>query len=78
MPIQKPAEITSLGNDSIPVMNEIISHICNKASTIKYTSKLPVITNVAEGEIVVYDNGSGTKRLYFVTGKKNLGYINLT
>ena len=78
MPIHRPAEITSLGNESVPVINSIISHICDKATSIKYTSILPTITTVAEGEIVVYDNNAGTKRIYFVTGKKNIGYINLT
>ena len=49
-----------------------------KAISVKHTSVLPTSSTVAEGELVIYDDDAGTKRLYVITGKKNLGYVTLT
>lgn len=78
MPINKPGEMTSMEDNQLPILNGIINEICTKAMSVKYSSVVPTATTVAEGEIVIYDNDAGTKRLYVVTNKKNLGYVNLT
>ena len=78
MAIDKPAEVTSMDDSQLNVLNEIIGAICSKAAGVSHTSTVPTVNSVPEGHLVIYDNGSGTKRLYVVTGKKNLGYITLT
>lgn len=50
----------------------------NKLANIMRTSILPTVKTIAEDHLVIYDDGNGVKRLYMVTAKKNLGYINLT
>jgi len=76
--IDKPNEIVSFEEHQIPALNSMLDAIFNKALSIKSSSVLPTEDTVAEGEIVVYDDGAGTKRLYIKTAKKNLGYVNLT
>ena len=76
--INRPAEMTALNDKQLPVFNEIINTICQKALAVKYSNVLPTAETVAEGQMVIYDDGAGTKRLYMITGKKNLGYLNLT
>lgn len=78
MPINKPCEMTSMGDNQLPVLNGILDEICSKALSVKHSSVLPTVLTVAEGELVIYDDGASTKRIYVVTGKKNLGYLNLT
>lgn len=65
-------------DEAVPALNAIISAIRRNAPAVKHTSVEPSTDNVGEGQLVIYDNGSGTKRIYVVTGKKNLGYITLT
>jgi len=72
MTIEKPAEVTNFDESNIPILMEIIRHICNSAATIRYTDIEPTATNVAEGEIVVYDTGEGTTGVFLITGKGNL------
>lgn len=50
----------------------------NKIANIMRTSILPTAKTVPEDHLVIYDDGNGTKRLYMVTAKRNLGYITLT
>lgn len=76
--IDKRAEITAMDNSQINVLNNELDSIRTQAMSVKHTSILPTVQSVAEGQIVIYDDGAGTKRLYVVTAKKNLGYINLT
>lgn len=78
MGIDKTASITSMENSQLPTLNSILDNIQTQALSSKNTSVLPTIKTVPEGQIVIYDDGAGTKRLYVVTAKKNLGYINLT
>lgn len=76
--IEKPTEVTSLDPAALPQLNEIISTICSKAAGVQFTSTVPTANTVSEGVLVIHDDGAGTKRLYVITGKKNLGYIDLT
>lgn len=76
--IDKTSDMTSLDESQLPILNSILDGIRIKALSVKVTSTLPTTGTVAEGQLVIYDNDAGTKRLYVVTGKKNLGYVNLT
>lgn len=74
--IDKPIDITDSKN--VAAINEVIAAICNGAAGVQHTATLPTIKTVGEGKFVIYDDDNGTKRIYVVTGKKNLGYITLT
>jgi len=76
--IDKTADLTSMENNQLPVLRNILDSIRVQALSVKYTSTLPTVNSVAEGQIVVYDDGAGTMRLYVVTKEKNLGYVNLS
>ena len=76
--IDKTADLTSMENNQLPVLRSILDSIRVQALSVKYTSTLPTVNSVAEGQIVVYDDGAGTMRLYVVTKEKNLGYVNLS
>lgn len=76
--IDKTADMTSMEDSQLPILNSILDGIRIQAMTVKNTSKLPTIDSVSEGQVVIYDDGAGTKRIYVVTAKKNLGYITLT
>ena len=76
--IDKTSEMTSLDNSQLPALNSILDGIRIQALSVKHTSKQPTVETVSEGQIVIYDDGAGTKKLYVVTGKGNLGYVSLT
>ena len=82
--IDKNANMTSMENTQLPVLNSIIDGIRTQALSVKHTSILPTASTVSEGQVVIYDSAAvagvddGTKRIYVITAKKNLGYINLT
>lgn len=63
----KPAEI-----------QKAFEHIHSQAIKITMADDEPTADTVPAGVVVVYDNGSGTKRLYVRTGKNNIGYVTLT
>lgn len=73
-----------IDNNSIPQENDwttLLSSIRNinkEAMGIIATSTEPTEKTVPPGKMVVYDDGAGTKRIYFRTGKDNVGYIALT
>ena len=61
-----------------PILRNILTGIAQDAAGFQYTSVIPTASKVPNGKIVVFDDGAGDKRLYFKTGKNNLGYIALT
>jgi hypothetical protein len=76
--IDKTADVTSMDKEQVPILNNILDSIREQALSVKHTAVEPTKNTVREGQLVIYDNGAGTKRLYVVTNKKNLGYVNLT
>ena len=76
--IDKRAEITSMDDSQVNVLNNELDSIRSQALSVKHTSILPTVKTVSEGQIVIYDDGAGIKRLYVVTAKKNLGYVTLS
>lgn len=61
-----------------PHLEKILSDIHNKATGVLYTDTVPTAATTPQGKMVIYDDGAGTKRIYYKTGKDNLGYITLT
>ena len=76
--LEKTGSMTSMDNSQTNTLNSIIENIQSQALSIKHTNTLPTVKTVSEGQLVVYDDDAGTKRLYVVTQKKNLGYVTLT
>ena len=78
MTIDKNASMTSMENSQVNTLNSILDNLHARALSFKSTSILPTATTVQEGELVVYDDGAGTKRLYVISAKGNLGFVALT
>ncbi len=64
--------------NDVPIMNKILDNLHREGVGTLYTDTVPTASTTPPGKLVIYDNGSGTKRVYFKTGKDNLGYIALT
>jgi uncharacterized protein with von Willebrand factor type A (vWA) domain len=60
-----------------PHLENILRHIHDQSTGIVYTDTEPTADTTPNGKMVIYDDGT-TKRIYYKTGKGNLGYINLT
>ncbi len=71
-------QITTMGEDSLPTLRKILDDIRRVAAQVRLTATLPTANTVQQGEIVIYDDGAGTKRLYTKTGKGNLSWVALT
>lgn len=76
--LERRQSMVSMENTQTNTLNGILENIQSEAMSIKHTDVLPTNKTVSEGQLVVYDDGAGTKRLYVITQKKNLGYITLT
>jgi hypothetical protein len=76
--INKPGDVTKFDDSQVPILNAALDELFNNASGVKYTDTVPTASSVGQNEVVVYDDGAGTKRIYMITGKGNLGYITLT
>lgn len=55
-----------------------LDHITKEAVGVSFTKTAPTSKEVPSGKVVVYDNGSGTVRIYVRTSEGNVGYANLT
>ena len=78
MSIDNTENLTSMESTQLPMLNKILDGIRTQAMSVKISSVLPTAKTVSEGQVVIYDDGAGTKRLYVVTAKGNLGYVSLT
>jgi len=78
MTISKPGDITKFDETQVAILRNMLETLFNNAASIKNTDVVPTTSTLSPGEIAIYDNGSGTKRLYVTTGKGNLGYVALT
>jgi len=76
--MRKPTEITKVDQSQLANLNDLIDDLYSDKMTVRSTSVLPTTSTVSDNELIVYDDGLGTKRLYVITGKGNLGYVNLT
>jgi hypothetical protein len=76
--LDKTGSITKFEQSQIASLNALFDVLFSGAISIKYTSVVPTASTAAQNELIVYDDGAGTKRIYVITGKKNLGYVNLT
>lgn len=64
--------------NDVAMTNKILDSFADQAEGTIYTSTLPTTATVPLGKKVVYDDGAGTKRIYWKTGQGNLGYVALT
>ena len=78
MGIDQIDRIPSMGDESLPILQKILEDNASQTEGTIYTDTEPVASKVPNGKKVIYDNGAGTKRIYWKTAKGNLGYINLT
>ena len=76
--LNRPGDVTKFDQTQVAVLSAIFDEIFLRGVNIKYTSTVPTSSTAGENEIIVYDDGAGTKRIYVITGKGNLGYIDLT
>jgi len=78
MGIEQVDRLTDMSDESLPMLHKIMDGIHAEAVGIIYSSVVPVAATTPTGKMVIHDDGAGTKRIYFKTGKDNLGYISLT
>ena len=76
--ISKPGDVTKFDQTQIAMLKTMLDSLFVNAAGIKNTNVVPTTSTLGPGEIAIYDNGSGTKRVYVTTGKGNLGYVALT
>ena len=60
------------------IMGNILNTIARDGMGVSTTNILPTLATVQQGQAVIYDNGTGTKRIYVITHLGNLGYLTLT
>jgi hypothetical protein len=77
MSVKKLYDVTQFGADNITVLRRVLDQISNDALTFKFTDVVPTVSTVGYHEVVLYDNGSGAKRMCVKTGKGNLFCINI-
>ena len=81
MAIDEVYQINTNSPDETPTLKKALSSIAEQAVGSQYIDTLPTdpsTIKVPAGKMVIYDNGSGTLRLYVKTGKGNVGYVTLT
>lgn len=78
MPIPITDQVTSFDEGNIAILQKILDEIRSLTPAIRYSTSAPTTATIQLHEMVVMDNGSGTKRLYFKTAQGNLGYTTLT
>jgi len=76
--IDKPADVTNFDKDQVPVLGAMMDKLYKEAAGIRQTNVTPTTSTVHEGEIVIYDDGSGVREMYTITKEGNLGKIRLS
>lgn len=71
-------QVVAFDEDNIPVLAKVLKDIENQAVGVLYQESTPTAATVPLGKLVIHDDGGGTKRMYVLTGKGNLGYVALT
>ena len=70
--------LTKFEDSQVANVQGALEDIKANSMRVRYDDKIPTINTLKENEFVVYDDGAGTKRLYTITRKGNLGFIALT
>jgi hypothetical protein len=80
MSIPQVHRVPNLKPESHAIVSKALEHIHENAAGITYAqgTATPQAKHVPMGGMHVWDNGAGSKRIYFRTGKDNVGYIDLT
>jgi hypothetical protein len=75
---QPGTSITGFQPDQVANIQSALDTMKSEGLRIRYEDAIPTVETLKENEFVVYDDGAGTKRIYTITRKGNLGYITLT
>jgi hypothetical protein len=76
--IPKQGDITSFDKSNVPVLKQIIDGIVQETERTVYRDTVPTAADLEIGTRAIVDDGAAIKRIYYLTGKGRLGYINLT
>ena len=72
MSVNKLYDVTQFGSENITVLKRILDQVAHDALTFKFTDVVPSVSTVNFHEVVLYDNGKGSRRMCVKTGKGNL------
>jgi len=78
MGIEQVDKLPGMKDEHLPILQKILDDNAQKTEGTIYTETLPTANTVPLGKKVIYDDGAGTKRIYWKTAKGNLGYIELS
>jgi hypothetical protein len=76
--IPKTEDITKFDESSVPVLKKILDGMALATERTIYQTTVPVKEDMELGTKVIVDDGVSIKRIYWLTGKDRLGYVNLT
>lgn len=62
--------------EQIPILNELLRQLDDGKFSVKYFTAVPTTSTLNKGEIGVYDDGAGTRRVYIVSSSDNLVTLN--
>ena len=72
MPINELNDVVDFNEDNIAVLQQILRKIANEAANVRPVDTVPTADNLANGEVAVKDDGSGTKTVYVRTPEGNV------
>ena len=72
MSVNKLYDVTQFGQENLTVLRRILDQVAHDALTFKFTDVVPTVSTVNFHEVVLYDNGKGSRRMCVKTGKGNL------
>jgi len=75
---QKIVDVTEFTQEQIANLVRVLDDLAITTLRIRYESVVPTTATLRENEILIFDDGAGTKRLYTITGEGNLGFVVLT
>lgn len=76
--IEQVYRVAGNKEEDASTLQKALEHIHATAAGFAYLKEEPTAKTVPFGQVCVYDNGSGTKRLYVRTGEDSIGYVTLT
>jgi hypothetical protein len=80
MSIDHLYKINGMKDTDLPTLQKSLEHLHENAVGMSFHqgTAAPTVESIPMGKICVWDDGAGNKKLYFRTGKDNVGSIPLT
>jgi hypothetical protein len=75
--IPKTGDVVAFDVNNIPTLKKILDDFATNTERTIYMDTVPTITDLEIGTKCIYDNGTGVYRMYYVTAKNNLAYLEL-